>query len=63
MTLRDRIESAPDKLAAARVAINEAWAVVEAERVVYAYQSPLDSAIHRAGDAIRALRDSLGGDE
>ena len=78
MTLRDRIEAAPDKLAAARVALEEAAAGTERyacrfgtanDRIRHfcyecgTWASDRPSQVLRArAKAIRALRDSLGGD-
>jgi hypothetical protein len=64
MTLRDRILAAPDKIAAARVALDEA--VRAGENDTFAWQSnrPTKEALHSQwtwrNDRIRALRDSLG---
>jgi hypothetical protein len=63
MTLRDRIEAAPDKLAAARVALQaaEALASVAAFRA-HGVDHNVEEACDNLRLRIRALRDSLGGE-
>lgn len=61
MTLRDRIEAAPDKLAAARVALEEV--AREHDMGALAAKSKSEKVRYQTGAAfIRALRDSLGGE-
>lgn len=60
MTLRDRIEAAPDKLAAARAALEAAERAAAEDESEPARASLARYFIAEATDRIRALREGLG---